>query len=251
MGTQPVPDDEIDIELRSAEEIGARLVILASLLQRLDLESSPDRDEAASELFDLQHWLNDEGIARHMTAEEQRLIGSRIGALSEGARAQGGLIGDSLVAIGRAVCMVDAMPPYDTPAAPTAIVESIPSPWDEVAPFSARLVARTEGALAAERERADLWLWRAETERERVESRGATRTEIEALIREIGQDVAAIGLIETNAAHDFIVRDDGPSIRDLPSDAAELVAGIAESRLHALNWLCGFGNAWDNVPLDV
>ncbi len=30
-----------------------------------------------------------------------------------------------------------------------------------------------------------------------------------------------------------------------------MAAAIATERHHALNWLCGFGTDWDNVPTDV
>jgi hypothetical protein len=29
------------------------------------------------------------------------------------------------------------------------------------------------------------------------------------------------------------------------------LVAITGQRLHALNWLCGFGSSWDDVPLDI
>ena len=39
--------------------------------------------------------------------------------------------------------------------------------------------------------------------------------------------------------------------RDLPADVRAEAESIAWERHRALNWLCGLGSSWDDVPTDT
>jgi hypothetical protein len=249
MTEPPLPDDEIDVELRSPAEIAGRLIVLASLLRRAYLEEARDRDETTDELFDLRHWLHETDMLRHATGDERRLIEARPGLLTEEETADIALESESLAALGWSVGLAGGMPPYNQFASPTALLEVIPQPWDPPAPFADGLIPRSDAAIATERERAELWLWRTEIEADRQASRGQERAALDAAIRETAQEAAASGSIEISDTGDFLL--DGTPFRDSPAETREAVALIAGRRLHALNWLCGFGDDWDHVPLDI
>jgi hypothetical protein len=107
---------------------------------------------------------------------------------------------------------------------------------------------RPEESIAMERERAELWLWRAAIEDDWGVASPRERVELDAAIAETAREAAATGLlVATNG--DFAVN--GTTFRHLRSDQQELIGAVAEARLHALNWVCGFGESWDAVPLDI
>ncbi|MGH2533776.1 MAG: DUF4272 domain-containing protein [Thermomicrobiales bacterium] len=249
MSDAEFPDDEIDIELRSLEEISGRLIILASLLRRGHLDEADDGDDAARERFDLRHWLIDQNIQRYATDDEGRVLDAPLGALTPADVDDIAVTGESLVALGWAVGLVDVIPPYDRFASPADLLATIPAPWDAAARFASGLHPRDDDVIAAERERAELWLWRAEIEAEHLTAGGPERAEIEAVIRDTARDAVAAGLIQIHTSHDFALS--GQPFRDHSAETREAIAIIAERRLHALNWLCGFGRDWAHVPLDV
>jgi hypothetical protein len=55
-------------------------------------------------------------------------------------------------------------------------------------------------------------------------------------------------LLESDCA-DFVIGD--RSIASFDDLDLERFSSLAEERLRALNWLCGFGTSWDEVPLDI
>ncbi|MGH2561054.1 MAG: DUF4272 domain-containing protein [Thermomicrobiales bacterium] len=248
MSDDEIPEDEIDIELRSPAEIGARLVILASLLRRAQLVNSADQEETSRELFDLRHWLSDEGVLSHATDDERRLIEAPRASSTNVDATDVARNGESLAALGWAVGLVHGMAPYDQFASSAGVLAGIPEAWDNVASFISSLHPRSDDLIEAERERAELWLWRAQIEADRQATRGSTRDDIESAIQDVARDADAAKLLP-NIANDFLLN--GVPFRDLPAETQEIVAIIAERRLHALNWLCGFGEDWNQVPLAV
>lgn len=243
------PDDEIDINLRSPREIGTRLVILAALTRRLLIEDARADEESADDLFDLRHWLTEQRLNQHATTQEQDILDARLGQLSSTERDDAELASESLVTLAWVADLVPELPLVDQPADPGDLLDRSPSPWDTVQSFIDGLRRRPEDEIAMERERAELWLWRAMIEPERQEAKGQSLTEIEAIIKETARDSHQADLIADVRSGDFAI--DRQPFRQLSTDHQDLIGAIATARLRALNWACGFGATWDEVPLDV
>lgn len=124
---------------------------------------------------------------------------------------------------------------------------------DEVAAAAltdARL--RDEDEIDLERESARLWHWRARTTG--VQAEGVV--ELPERFASFDQLVAATamrgfeqGLLPTPMRGDF--RAYGKVYRHLAPEQHAEAHSIAAERHHALAWLCGEGESWDDVPLDT
>jgi hypothetical protein len=106
--------------------------------------------------------------------------------------------------------------------------------------------------LEAERDAARLWHWRARTS----ELAAAAPLELPPEYATVDQVVAATAMRGyEQGALPSPVRGDFPAFgkvyRQLtPAEHAE-AHSIALERHRALNWLCGLGETWDDVPLDT
>jgi hypothetical protein len=134
------------------------------------------------------------------------------------------------------------LPPYDTPF-----------DTDEVATAAledARL--RDEEDVDLERSAARLWHWRART----GDLQDAGGVELPERYATVDQLVAATamrgyeqGLLPPPMRGDFRAYD--KVYRHLSPEQRSEAHSIALERHHALNWLCGEGSTWDDVPLDT
>jgi hypothetical protein len=134
------------------------------------------------------------------------------------------------------------LPAYDTPFDP-----------DEL------LAAELDGArlrdgeeIELERETARLWLWRART----TALQAAGEVELPERYANFDQLIAATamrgfeqGLLPAPMRGDF--RAYGKVYRHLAPEQQAEAHSLAVERQHALNWLVGLGDSWDDVPLDT
>ena len=134
------------------------------------------------------------------------------------------------------------LPPYDQPFDPDTLLEA--------ALEEARLRAAEEVEL--ERESARLWLWRART----TDLQAAGDVELPERFASFDQLIAATamrgfeqGLLPAPMRGDF--RAYGKVYRHLAPEQQAEAHSIALERQHALNWLAGLGDSWDDVPLDT
>jgi hypothetical protein len=134
------------------------------------------------------------------------------------------------------------LPAYDTPFDPDALLE--------VTLEEARL--REGEEIELERESARLWLWRART----TELQAAGDVELPERFASFDQLIAATamrgfeqGLLPAPMRGDF--RAYGKVYRHLAPEQQAEAHSIALERQHALNWLAGLGDSWDDVPLDT
>jgi hypothetical protein len=245
-------DDELDIRLRTPGETAARAIVLGAVCRRAYLEL-PERPEAADdpegERFDLSAWLRDEGLQPAISPAERRLLETRLGRVPRDDAEAASWRGEALAALGWALRLLDEMPPYDVPADLGALMALIPGPWDKTAAFRGGTQLRDEPAIAAARETAEIWHWRATTADLLLAATGREARELTAVVREVARDAARAGLFPRPIGGDFPVS--GQPYRDLPPDDLAVLANVAAERHYALNWLCGFGASWDDVPLDL
>jgi hypothetical protein len=245
-----VAQDEIDVELRTPVEVRARVLVLAALLRRLALENAPTDDvgDQLGDAFDEREWLRDQGLAGQLTTREEALLSSPPGALAPGVIVEASWQGEALIALAWAIRELD-LPPVVTATDPRPIMDVVPRPWDAVHGWLNGGVMVTEAEAARYRELAEIWHWRAMTELLRREASPAEREDYEAAIREVAAEARVEGIVPALRDGDFNVGD--RSVRELGDAEVDDLVAITGQRLRALNWLCGFGSSWDDVPFDV
>jgi hypothetical protein len=134
------------------------------------------------------------------------------------------------------------LPAYDTPFAADVLAAA--------ALEEARL--RDADEIEFERDSARLWHWRARTTA--LQARGGVT--LPGRYESFDQLIAATamrgyeeGLLPPPARGDFAVH--GQAYRHLLPEQQAEAHSIAFERHRALNWLCGRGSDWDDVPLDT
>lgn len=254
----PVPGDqaeEIDINIRSGQEIDARIRILIALTVRAFMELQPDAatsDETggvAGERFDLLAWLSETGALTHATAWEREVLECAPGALATPDAHTATWSVEALAALATALSAW-FLPTWEpVPVDPRSLLEALPSPVRLDEPEPPPLQIPDDAVLERWRETAELWHWRVLLESERRAAHRDERAELASLIADVAQEAAEAGVIDTAIDRDFPF--DGKPFRSIGDHYLERALPIAEQRLAALNWLCGFGDSWESVPLEV
>lgn len=248
----PSSDEFLEIVLRSPHEAAERALILSAVCRRAFLEERPEEvagDDVEGERFDLVAWLRAEGLDSGATDGERRLLDARVGGLSPDDAAEASWRTEALVALGWALDLLPEMAPYDAAADPTSVLTAVPAPWSPTTAWRRDARLRSESVIAAERERAELWHWRAETEElfADAEADEAERAAVAAAVREVAAEARDGGILPHLIGDDFPAL--GAPYGALDVDAVAELGIIAAERVRALNWLCGFGSGWDDVPL--
>jgi len=245
-----VDDGDLDIELRTPEAVAARCIVLAALIRRLSIESlaSDRNDEGLSgEAFDLRAWLRSENIWDSLGDREIAFLDRPLGDLDDDQMASVAWQAEGLATLGWALGLAELSPLGDLRQV-EAVLELVPSPWDATAAWIGNAGLRSEPVVARERDRAELFEWRASIEAPRRIATGPERTEYDEAIADVASEVEGTGLAVV-ANGDLLIAD--IPLASLQDDMLERLMALAEERLRALNWLCGFGDSWDRVPLDV
>ena len=232
-------DDTIDIQPWPVIELIGRGVTLATVARRGILEVDDQRDDfdLETDRFDLSTWARTE-LQNWLTDEELRILNTSIGDLTDQdlSDCDNALVGATAIAWSlRAVDAVHLPLPEQEPVDEQTL-RWAPEPWDKVRSLQSRARLRSDDELAAERERWELWYWRAT---DGVEDPGA--------VVDVVEEVRATGLIQITDG-DF-ADDAGTPFNRLDEDERDDVAWVAELRLRALNWVCGYGETWETAPL--
>lgn len=134
------------------------------------------------------------------------------------------------------------LPMYDHPFDPEIVVALDPDDGS----------LREDEDIELERDSARLWHWRART----TELQAAGKLELPPRYATFDQLIAATamrgyeqGVLPSPLRGDF--RAYGKVYRHLAPEQHAEAHSIALERHHALNWLCGAGSSWDDVPLDT
>lgn len=233
-------DDELDIQPWPVLELIGRAVALTSVAKRglLEVDEESDVFTKETDRFELSTWARTE-LANWITDAELEALNTPIGNLTEDQM----LLADEALYAGGAVAWAlrgvtdDHMPMPDTNEFMASVLSWAPSPWDKVRQLQKRVRLRSDQDLADERERMDLWFWRGDTEISDED------------LADVVAEVAAAGLIPISDG-DFATHE-GVSFATLSDDDREDLTWIAEQRLRALNWVCGFGESWESAPLDI
>ena len=134
------------------------------------------------------------------------------------------------------------LPPYDRPFDPEAVAAIDPADG----------TLRDQDEIALEQEAARLWHWRART----TEIQAGGKVDVPGRYASFDQLIAATamrgyeqGLLPAPLRGDFPAY--GKVYRHIAPEQLAEAHSIAAERQHALNWLAGEGESWDEVPLDT
>lgn len=130
------------------------------------------------------------------------------------------------------------LPEYDTPFAAEALGTEL-----------AGAALRSPGEIELERETARLWHWRARTAQLEPAQLPPQYASVDQAVASVAMRGHEQGLLPRPLRGDFPAF--GKIYRHLtPAEQAE-AHSVAVERHHALNWLCGEGATWEDVPLDT
>jgi hypothetical protein len=240
-------DDFIDIEPWATPEIAGHLVAQVTLGRRGLIETDQESDvfERETDRFELEAWARLE-LASWLRESQFRILDQPLGNLSteQLETANDGLVIGSTLGWALYLVNVGSLPMQSDGSAEMGLLEWSPTPWTPVRNVVKALKIRTDDALAAERERWELIHWRSMlfTEEE-------TATEDREALLETVEELRELGSIPT-AGNDLAL-DSGEPFSNLSADALFEIQHMAEVRLRALNWVCGFGESPDTAPLDL
>ncbi len=151
---------------------------------------------------------------------------------------RGEALGTLLWALGRA-----ELPPYDEPFDGVELARDLELEGAEL---------RSQDEISQERASAELWHWRARTtlllDDPAVELPERWQS-FDQLIAATAMKAYESGLITQPLRGDF--RAFGKVYRHLSDEQHSLALSIAAERHHALNWLCGYGDTWNDTPTDT
>lgn len=241
-------DEMIDINLRSIDETVRRAVVLVSLVRRAAMEEANPSDgeneafERETDRFELYSWSWKE-LASARTEEERDVLHTPAGELSQQQTDQ--CLEASFPA--NALCwtlgVVDELGPSDAQNVELdPLLAWSPQPWDDLDRLVKKSSLRDEVVIAQERERWELWFWRATLEEGDLEP----DEDMRELVANVAVAASEAGLI-SERDEDFDVN--GQPFRQVEAELRSVLAERAEAYLLALNWVCGFGDSWDDVPL--
>jgi hypothetical protein len=170
--------------------------------------------------------------------------------VSERQRINASWLAESITCLLWALGMIPELPAYDQEADASFIgrLGSIP----QLVP---RATLRPKKEIEKQRQIAELWHWRARTQRlqEQECSDGAPAgvPPIEEIIKNIAGRSARLGLLPRPIAADFPAL--GKPYRDLSSADFATLSSISQERHRAFNWLCGFSptGRWADTRTDT
>ena len=244
-------DEGIEIELRPRRQIVDRLLSLIALANRLGLESQSHFEREDHEArFDLIAWLIDARAIDELSNFERGVLEAPLGVLSDGERDRLIFSLESALPLAWALNLVQRSPSRPDPIDGGELLPALPEPGQDVGGFRQGGDVVSEEVAAAEREMAEIWLWRLSVEQDRREEEQTGSMETLEIIYETIDEALEAGY-ELAIAVDGDFALNGTSVRELRPDQIDFAAMVGEARLHALNWLCGYGASWDDVPLEI
>lgn len=233
-------DEELDIQPWPLLELLGRAVTLATVAKRgmIEMDDEADVFSRETDRFEISTWARTE-LSNWITDAELAVLNASIDTLSD---EQMGLCDEALYAAGAVGWALRAVPGETLPVGDdddfnAAVLTWAPGPWEKVRSLQKRIRLRSDEELAAERERAELWYWRSTEE--------IAGEDLAEVVAEVGE----AKLLPT--ADGDLATDDGRAYASLSEDERDDIAYIAQARLRALNWVCGFGDSWETAPLEL
>lgn len=232
-------DDTLDIQPWPVIELIGRAVALATVARRGMLEVDEERDpfDLETDRFDLATWTRTE-LQNWITDDELRILNTPVNDLDEDdlGTCDNALVSATAVAWALRAVTAEQLPLPENPEIDEQTLKWAPQPWEKVRSVQSRARLRSDEELATERERWELWYWRATDAEDDADA-----------LREVVDETRETGLIPI-VDNDF-ANDAGTPYAALSAEEQDDIAWLAELRLRALNWVCGFGESWESAPL--
>ena len=196
----------------------------------------------------LDAWARAEGLGRHFSPEEKRVLSIPIGKWPEQDLLDAHWRSEAFGVLAWSLSLIDRMPAWDRVIGvefpEIHHVSGLLSPTKE---FLWRVKLRPATDLAKMQVRAKAWNWRARTTR---------------LIREnhpLPPQITWDELLKVSSHGHYEEGDTPPPIRDdfpvlnkayreLTDGEYQEILSIAQERHFAMNWLCGYSEDWDSTP---
>lgn len=247
----PAPADENDyitVELRSVDDVAARLTVLRSLVERALLEAvdpiGGDSEELEERRFDLLAELLGSPADVALAETERRALRTPLGALVDDDMPDILFAADAFGAIAAAVGMPIPLPdpPYAAGSS-EATIEAILTLEPTV--IRSSISIPSEDDVAIRLERAEIAHWRADLELgARLDSRSLDVSET-ASVRSVAAEARDAGLFELDERGDIRM---GPvAIGEWSDDDVETYYFVSLQQRLALEWLCRDGQEWRSL----
>jgi hypothetical protein len=233
-----------ELQFKTTEDVAYRALALVALAYRMGADASfhakKNVPRAKQSLEQVRAWISAEGIDVHLTDAERRTIARPLGELEDAVLDYCLWRIQALAAILWALRKIDSKASYDESVDFTTLLPLVPF-GQPISEFQATIALRSEEELVTERHRAEFWHGRANAELFR---RGRMKSPTEAEIAQMVQTALEEGIIAEVQDGDAICK--GKPYRALSEEAFEDAALTAKERLHALNWICGCVEDWDD-----
>ncbi|MDB6064502.1 MAG: repeat-containing protein [Pedosphaera sp.] len=203
-------------------------------------------EEAKVETKKINQWLKDEELWEALSVREKALLKVNTGAWPVQALTDASWRAEALGVITWALQLSDRILPYDEQNGDQSAVNSLEILFPTT-PFVSSARLRPDAEIAAARETAEAWLWRARTTRcqkqpdkypppagwtyEKIIFAAVEHSEKQGLFKAIDGDYPAFG----------------KPYRELTEKEWSTMSSIASERLYGLNWLCAHADNWDLV----
>jgi hypothetical protein len=197
----------------------------------------------------LNIWLADEGLISSQSTMEKPLVSKALGTWSRRETIDAAWRANSLGVILWALSQFEELPEWDMQFTPQETIK----PLNLFAPtktFLNKACLRPEAEVEKARDLAELWHWRARV----------WRTQQQGPLSKSGADLqkavsaAAAEAFEKNHIPDLIDGDFpmfGKAYSALTPEEHAEANSISIERHYALNWLCGYSEDWDAVPIEI
>jgi hypothetical protein len=243
-------DDSIDINLRPLDEIVRRAIVLVTLARRGSIESSKSEEgndvdlyAAETDRFELYSWARRE-LSTNLYEDEMQVLRTEAGSMSPNTLDH---CSEALIAA-ETLCwsfgLIDQLPEPSFPSSSSVerMFRWAPEPWADIDSIRLPHEMRDEALIAQERERRELWSWRATVRAEDATSPGELRAIICKTAKE-ADDASLLTMLDGDFSY-F-----GEPVSNLSADRFAELGGISLAQVTSLNWACGFGDSWDSIPL--
>lgn len=252
---------EVAVSPVPARKAARRALCLATLIMRGEIEMAI-QDASPQQRLELMQgahqqvsrrmvkWLEDEGVNFELSFSERILMGKPLGAWEPGESLRAVWRQESLATILWSMGLLPQIPSYDELVNQEELLKLVPVNR-ATTEFIAFAKYRPNVEIAHGRKAAEIWHWRSKIYQMQADPEnyrppvGATYESIIAIAAEMGE---LNGFYQRNNG-DFPAC--GRPYRELSEESWSLLHGIAIERLYGFNWLCGYGEDWDHVPLEV
>lgn len=230
----PAPDKK-----SIARQAQCRGILVSRGLREIALaEGGGDFSTHLDAIARLERWVFAQGIHTGFSPEELETITAAPGTWSPEVARQALRGAETLGCLCWALSLVREIPPYDEPFDALALLSYLHIAEENFDIENAASL-RTFDVLLKERRRADLWRWRSRLQQKithgRKPPRGFSYPQIISLAAKAG---AEDGAFDSPVQEDFPAF--GKAFGAMTPDEFARVAAVADMRVRALDWLCGY-----------